>query len=248
MGSQTHGTECQAISTGAGFSSGNSLIDGSGASPAAAGLRAVATLMTGLSAGSFSSNEASAPDFDAGMSFLRAPLMAPVGAVGMVGCASLDQKTALALGLWAANMALARSDSTSAAGAVAAARSFLRTLSSRTASASDLAPFTSFLAPYASRENGERVVRRVEICDKHTRTALAPTTLRPSSAGKMPTFTVSFSDMMLIDLIRTYSQRSQLEAQHQGTPRHARLAHVVLDLRGEKRQRAHEWDERGAGS
>ena len=51
---------------------------------------------------------------------------------------------------------------------------------------------------------------------------------------------------------RTYSQRTQLEAQHQGPPRHARLAHVVLDLRGRTRRPASvssiKWDEHGAGS
>ena len=147
----------QGLAEGAGFSFGNSLIDGSGASPVAAGLKAVATLVTGLSAGSFlppiSSKEASASDFAAGMSFLRSGVT-PVGAVvGSVGRASLDQKEAAELGAWAANMALALSESTvSAAGASAAAGSFLRMLSSREASAPDFAEtsFTrAFLAPHA---------------------------------------------------------------------------------------------------
>jgi len=41
------------LAAGAGSSSGNFLIDGSGAPPASAGLRAVATSVAGLSAGSF---------------------------------------------------------------------------------------------------------------------------------------------------------------------------------------------------
>ena len=67
-----------------------------------------------------------------------------------------------------------------------------------------------------ARENGERVRRRVEICDTRTRTALAPrsggdfgaekttTLMLPSSADMMPTFTaVLFSDMLLIEFTRT---------------------------------------------
>ena len=73
---------------------------------------------------------------------------------GSVGRTNLDQKTAFARGLWAANVALARSESTvSAAVASSAARSFLRMLSSRGASAPDSATVTSstgaFLAPLA---------------------------------------------------------------------------------------------------
>ena len=48
---------------------------------------------------------------------------------------------------------------------------------------------------------------------------------------------------------RTYSQRTQLEAQRQNSPQHARLAHVVLDLRGRRRpdeRQQHKWDEHGA--
>ena len=113
VSAETHGAECKALAAWAGFSSGNSLIDGSGAPPAAAGLRAVATLVTGLSTGSF--------------------LVTPSGAVGgSVGRASLDQKSAFALGSWAAKMALAVSESTvSAAGSgsgSAAAESTLASL------------------------------------------------------------------------------------------------------------------------
>mmetsp|Transcript_26565 Transcript_26565/g.85412 ORF Transcript_26565/g.85412 Transcript_26565/m.85412 type:complete len:270 (+) Transcript_26565:1062-1871(+) len=157
----------------AGFSSGNSLIDGSGAPPAAAGLRAVATLVAGLSAGSFlmtpvSSKEASVPDLAA--AFLRAPSTAPVGAVGgPVGRGNLDQKTAVGRGAWVANMALALSES------------FLRMLSSE-ASAPDFAgtSFTrAFLAPHASapRSEGDS--------DANERTIV---TRPPSPAGTKPTF------------------------------------------------------------
>ena len=125
----------KALAAGAGFSSGTSLIIDSGAPPAAAGLRAVATLVTGLSAGPFlmtpvSSTEASAPVFAA-------------------------KKTAFGLGSWAANIALARSESTVSSawssGASAAARSFLRMLSSEP-SAPDFAGTSfarAFLAPHA---------------------------------------------------------------------------------------------------
>ena len=90
MGRQTRGAECKALAAGAGSSSGNSLIDGSGAPPAVTGLKAGASSVTGLSAGSFLvPKEASAPDFAAGMPFLRAPLMAPAA-----GRLSFDQKTA----------------------------------------------------------------------------------------------------------------------------------------------------------
>ena len=76
-----------------------------------------------------------------------------VGAIGgsVVGRASLDQTTAFGLGSWAANMAFALSESTLSSGASAAARSFLRMLSSE-ASAPDFAgtSFTrAFLAPHA---------------------------------------------------------------------------------------------------
>ena len=67
-------------------------------------------------------------------------------------------------------------------------------------------------ARLSASENGERVGRRVEICDTRTRTAFAPrsggdvgaekktTLMLPSSADTMPTFTVIwFSDMISID-------------------------------------------------
>ena len=100
----------EALAAGAG-SSGNSLIDGSVSPQTAACLRAMSVLMTGLSAGSF--------------------LMTPLGTVGgPVGRSNLDQKTAGGLGAWAANMALALSESTApASGAFSAAGSFLRTSS-----------------------------------------------------------------------------------------------------------------------
>ena len=51
---------------------------------------------------------------------------------------------------------------------------------------------------------------------------------------------------------RTYSQRTQLEAQRQGTPRHTRLAHVVLWICEARRRRrgsvsSVRWDEHGTG-
>ena len=52
VSAETHGAECKTLAAGAGsLSSRNSLIDGSGAPPFAAGLRAAATSVTGLSAG-----------------------------------------------------------------------------------------------------------------------------------------------------------------------------------------------------
>jgi len=64
-------------------------------------------------------------------------------------------------------------------------------------------------ARLSARENEERVGRRVEICDnKRAHTVLAPrsggdfgaekttTLMLPSSAGMMPTLTVSFSDIV----------------------------------------------------
>ena len=73
---------------------------------------------------------------------------------------------------------------------------------------------TLFLSHWA-RENGDRVGRRVEICDKRTRTVFSPrseddfdsdktTLMRPSLAGTLPTTIVPFSDMMLVELTRTY--------------------------------------------
>ena len=73
----------------------------------------------------------------------------------------------------------------------------------------------AFLAPLACRRAGEweRVGRRCQLCDKRTRTALAPrsggdfdsemtTLMRPSLADTMPTFTVIwFSDMMPIEFL-----------------------------------------------
>mmetsp|Transcript_36462 Transcript_36462/g.118587 ORF Transcript_36462/g.118587 Transcript_36462/m.118587 type:complete len:291 (-) Transcript_36462:51-923(-) len=169
---------------GAGSASGNSLVDGSGAPPAAAGLRAVATLVTGLSAGSFlmapvSSTEASAPHSAAGMSFLRAPSTAPVGAVGgPVGRGNLDQKTAVGRGAWAANMALALSESTApASGAFAAAGSFLRT-----SSVPDFATeMLTFLTPHALAPRSEG--------DTDSEMTIV---MRPSSAGTIPTFAKDF--------------------------------------------------------
>ena len=73
MGWQTRGAECAALAAG------SSLIDGSGAPPAVTGLKAGASSVTGLRAGAF--------------------VVTPLGAVvGSVGRASLDQKTAFALG------------------------------------------------------------------------------------------------------------------------------------------------------
>jgi len=167
----------------AGSSFGNSLIDGSGAPPASAGLRAVATSVAGLSAGFLmapvSSTEASAPDSAAGMSFLRAPSTAPVGAVGgPVGRVNLDQKTAGGLGAWAANMALALSESTApASGAFSAAGSFLRT-----PSGPDFATvMLTFLTPQAlaPRSEGDTDAEMTSV-------------MRPSSAGTIPTFAKDF--------------------------------------------------------
>ena len=185
--------QCQALAAGAaGFFSGKSLIDGSGAPPAVAGLRAVATLVAGLSAGSFlmtpvSSTQASAPDSAAGMSFLRG--------------VNLDQKTAGGLGAWVANMALGLSESTApASGAFTAAGSFLRT-----SSVPDFATEMSltFLTPHACGRGRVRAGLRRRERDDHnpgvrTRT-LAPrsegdtdsemtSVMRPSSAGTIPTF------------------------------------------------------------
>ena len=50
MGRQTHGAECKALAAGAGVSTGNSSLDGSGAPPVAAGVRAGALLVTPLGA------------------------------------------------------------------------------------------------------------------------------------------------------------------------------------------------------
>ena len=55
----------------------------------------------------------------------------------------------------------------------------------------------------------------MEICDKRTRTVFSPrseddfdsdktTLMRPSLAGTLPTTIVPFSDMMLVELTRTY--------------------------------------------
>ena len=75
---------------------------------------------------------------------------------------------------------------------------------------------TLFLSHPWARENGDRIGRRVEICDMRTRTdKISPsgeddfdsdktTLMRPSLAGTLPTTIVPFSDMMLVELTRTY--------------------------------------------
>ena len=120
------------------------------------------------------------------------------------GRSNLDQKTAVGLGAWAANMALALSESTApASGAFSAAGSFLRT-----PSGPDFATeMLTFLTPHACGRGRVRAGFRRRERDDHdpgvrTRT-LAPRSegdtdsemtivMRPSSAGTIPTFAKDF--------------------------------------------------------